>query len=57
LTIGRSKGFVNQLDDLSTLSMKENKVNMFVKNFFQSKLNLVAAIGLIVLLGYLVFSL
>jgi acetyl-CoA carboxylase carboxyl transferase subunit alpha len=57
LTIGRSKGFVNQLDDLSTLSMKENKVNMFVKNFFRSKLNLVAVIGLIVLLGYLVFSL
>ena len=57
LTIGRSKGFVNQLDDLSTLSIKENKVNMFVKNFFRSKLNLVAVIGLIVLLGYLVFSL
>jgi len=57
LTIGRSKGFVNQLDDLSTLSMKENKVNMFVKNFFRSKLNLVAVIGLIVLLGYLIFSL
>ncbi len=57
LTIGRSKGFVTQLDDLSTLSMKENKINIFVKNFFKSKLNLVAAIGLIVLLGYLVFSL
>ena len=57
MTIGRSKGFVNQLDDLSTLSMKENKVNIFVKNFFRSKLNLVAVIGLIVLLGYLVFSL
>ena len=57
LTIGRSKGFVNQLDDLSTLSMKENKVNIFVKNFFKSKLNLVTAIGVIVLLGYLVFSL
>ena len=57
LAIGRSKGFVNQLDDLSTLSMKENKVNTFVKNFFKSKLNLVAAIGLIVLLGYLIFSL
>ena len=57
LTIGRSKGFVNQLDDLSTLSMKENKVNIFVKNFFRPRLNLVAVIGLIVLLGYLVFSL
>ena len=57
LTIGRSKGFINQLDDLSTLSMKENKVNMFVKNFFRSKLNLVAVIGLIVLLAYFLFSL
>ena len=57
LTIGRSRGYVSQLDDLSTLSMKENKINIFVKNFFKSKLNLVAAIGLIVLLGYLIFSL
>jgi acetyl-CoA carboxylase carboxyl transferase subunit alpha len=57
LTIGRTKGFVNPLNDLSTLSMRENKVNIFVKNFFRSKLNLVAVIGLIVLLGYLVFSL
>jgi len=57
LTIGRSKGFVNQLDDLSTLSMKENKVNIFVKNFFRSKLNLAVLFGIIVLLGYLVFSL
>ena len=57
LTIGRSKGFVNQLDDLSTLSMKENKVNIFVKNFFKSKLNLAVLFGTIVLLGYLIFSL
>ncbi len=57
LTIGRSKGFVNQLDDLSTLSMKENKVNVFVKNFFKSKLNSVVLFGVIVLLGYLIFSL
>jgi len=57
LTIGRSKGFVSQLDDLSTLSMKENKVNIFVKNFFRSKLNLSALFGVIFLLGYLIFSL
>ena len=57
LTIGRSKGFVNQLDDLSTLSMKESKVNLFVKNFFKSKLNLAILFGVIVLLGYLIFSL
>ena len=44
LTIGRSKGFVSQLDDLSTLSMKENKVNIFIKNFFKSKLNLAISI-------------
>ena len=57
LTIGRSKGFVNQLDDLSILSMKENKVNVFVKNLFKSKLNLAVLFGVIVLLGYLIFSL
>ena len=57
LTIGRSKGFVNQLDDLSTLSMKENKVDVFVKNFYKSKLNLAFLFGAIVLLGYLIFSL
>ena len=57
LTIGRSKGFVNQIDDLSTLSMKESKVNLFVKNFFKSKLNLAVLFGVIVLLGYLIFSL
>ena len=57
LTIGRSKGFVNQLDNLSTLSMKENKVNVFVKNLFKSKLNLAVLFGVIVLLSYLIFSL
>ena len=57
LTIGRSKGFVNQLDNLSTLSMKESKVNLFVKNFFKSKLNLAVLFGVIVLLGYFIFSL
>ena len=57
LTIGRSKGFVNQLDDLSTLSMKESRVSLFVKNFFKSKLNLAVLFGVIVLLGYLIFSL
>ena len=57
LTIGRTKGFVNQLDDLSTLSMRENKVNIFVKNFFKSKLNLAVLFSAIVLLGYLILSL
>ena len=40
LTIGRSKGFVSQLDDLSTLSVKKNKINIFIESFFKSKINL-----------------
>ena len=40
LTIGRSKGFVSQLDDLSSLSMKKNKANIIIESFFKSKINL-----------------
>ena len=57
LTIGRSKGFASQLDDLSTLSIKENKANIFLRNFFRSKLNLAVLFGAIVLFGYLIFFL
>ena len=56
LTIGRSKGFVSQLDDLSKLSMKKNKVNVFIENFLKSKINLGISFLIIVLLGYLIFS-
>ena len=38
LMIGRNKGFVSQLDDLSTLSMKKNKINIFIEKIFSSKL-------------------
>ena len=57
LTIGRSKGFVSQLDDMSTLSMKKSKINMFAENFFKSKINLVIFSVIIVLLGCLIFFL
>jgi len=57
LTIGRSKGFVNQLDDLSTLSVKKNKINIFIENFIKSKINLGISFAMIVFLGYLIFSL
>ena len=57
LTIGRSKGFVNQLDDLSALSVKKNKINIFIENFIKSKINLVISFAMIVFLGYLIFSL
>ncbi len=57
LTIGRSKGFVSQLDDLSGLSMKKNKVNTFIKNFLKSKKNLGIFFVVIAFLGYLIFFL
>jgi acetyl-CoA carboxylase carboxyl transferase subunit alpha len=57
LTIGRSKGFVSQPDDLSTLSIKENRVNTFIENFIKSKVNLGISFMVIILLSYLIFFL
>jgi len=57
LAIGRSKGFMSQLDNLNSLSMKKNKINVFIENFFRSKINLGISLGTVVLLGYLIFFL
>jgi acetyl-CoA carboxylase carboxyl transferase subunit alpha len=57
LTIGRSKGFVSQLDNSSSLSVKKNKIYAFVDNFFKSTINLRISFGIMVLLGYLIFFL
>jgi len=57
LIIGRSKGFVSQLDDLSTLSVKKNKVNTFVKTLFKSKINLGISFIVVALICYLTFFL
>ncbi len=57
LKIGRNKGFVSQLDDLSALSMKKNKLNVFIEKFFKSKFNVTIAFMVIALLIYLLFSL
>jgi len=57
LTIGRSKGFVSQLDDLSMLSIKKNKINIFIEDFLKSKMNLGISFVVMVLLGYLIFFL
>jgi len=57
LTIGRSKGFVSQLDDISTLSLKKNKINTLIENFLKSKVNLVVSSIAIILLSYLIFFL
>ena len=57
LTIGRNKGFVSQLDDLSTLSMKKNKINIFIENFLKSKINIGISFLTILLFGYLILFL
>tara|TARA_B110000495_G_scaffold193175_1_gene198087 strand:- start:703 stop:1161 length:459 start_codon:yes stop_codon:yes gene_type:complete len=57
LSIGRTKGFVSKLDDLSSLSMKKNKINVFIENFFKSKVNIGISFTVILLLSYLIFYL
>jgi len=57
LRIGRNKGFVTKLDDLNNLSMKKNNLNIFIENFFKSKINLGFFFITIILLGYLIFFL
>ena len=57
LTIGRNKGFVSNLDDLSTLSMKKNKINIFIESFLKSRVNLAISFAAVLLLGYLIFLL
>ena len=57
LTIGRSKGFVGQLDNLSTLNIKKNNINILIENLFKSKINLGISFIVIILLGYLLFFL
>ena len=57
LTIGRTKGFVSQPDNLNTLIMKNNKINIFIEKFFKSKINLVASVAALALLSYLIFFL
>ena len=57
LTIGRSKGFVSKLDDLNTLSMKKNKINVFIEDFLNSKVNLGVSLIILVMLSYFLFFL
>ena len=57
LKIGRSKGFVSQLDDISTLSMKKNRINVVIEKFLTSKVNIIILVGVLILLSYLAFFL
>ena len=56
LKIGRNKGFVSQLDDISILSMKKNKINIFIEKFFRNKNNLIIlVISLLLVLSSVYF--
>ncbi|MBD1156643.1 acetyl-CoA carboxylase carboxyltransferase subunit alpha [Pelagibacterales bacterium SAG-MED20] len=57
LTIGRNKGFVSQLDNIDTLSMKKNKINLFIESFLKSKIILGISFIVIFFLIYLMFFL
>ena len=57
LSIGRTKGFVSQPDNLSALNMKKNKLNSFIEKFFNYKIFLSIFVVAIVLFSYLVFFL
>ncbi len=57
LEIGRSKGFVSQLDDISALSMKKNKINVFIENFFKSKSKLTISLIVLFLVSYFLYLL
>ncbi len=53
LTIGRTKGFINHLDDLSTLSMKKDKINILIEKILKSKKNLGIFLVVIILISLL----
>ena len=57
LKIGRNKGFVSQLDDISTLSMKKNNINIFIDKIFKNKINLVIGSIFLFLILSLIYSL
>ena len=57
LSIGRTKGFISQPDNLSVLNMKKNKLSSFIEKFFNSKIFLSIFVAAIVLFSYLVFFL
>jgi len=56
LKIGRNKGFVSQLDDLSTLSMKRNNFNIFVEKTFKIKNKLIIlSVFILLVLSFIYF--
>ena len=53
LKIGRNKGFMNNLEDLSSLKIKENKLNQIFKN----KKIVLSALGLAIIIIISLFTL
>ena len=57
LKIGRNKGFVSQLDDTGALSMKQNKINVLIKELFNSKKKITISTIVLCLVSYILYSL
>ena len=57
LKIGRSKGFVSQLDDISTLSMKKNKINFFIEKIIKIKVRIIISFIVAFVFIYFLFFL
>ena len=57
LKIGRNKGFVSQLDDTGALSIKQNKINVLIKELFNSKKKITISIIVLCLVSYILYSL
>ncbi len=57
LKIGRNKGFVSQLDNLSDLGMKRNKINIFIEKFYTFKRVLISIGVLVFLLFAFIYTL
>ena len=56
LKIGRSKGFVSQLDDISTLSMKKNQINIIIEKFFKFKNNIIIfSVAFLLIISFVYF--
>jgi len=57
LKIGRSKEFVGQLDDISTLSMKKNKINFFIEKIIKIKVRIIISFIVAFVFIYFLFFL
>ena len=57
LSIGRSKGFVSQINDLSMKNTKKNKISNFIENFLKSKTQLKIFFIIIILFSFLIIFL